>query len=253
VIDVFALPGTGSPTGGDGITEECLRFLDPRKFRTHIVDYPAEGFGFGQAFETSRSAGMAALDRATAGVEHFAVLGYSQGAVAAGDWAERYIDAAQNGPAIDHAALDRLRGVILIADGRRPADRNTPGHTAPGYGIMGQRYLTEAFCPVLYAAAPGDPICALPAGNPLRSVADTIGWLSIRNPAEALLWGTKVLDTIRRRQLQPWWTWEFRRDWGGAADFARGFLFDGRHTLDYIRYGHCHDVAMKANQVIRAA
>lgn len=253
MIDVFALGGTGYGSGGDGVTETFLAGLDKSRFRVQFVAYPAEGFGLGMAYETSRDAGVQALIRKTESSPRFAVVGYSQGAVAAGDFAERYIDLAQNGGRIDHDAIDRLRGVGLIADGRRPGHVGTPGHPiAPGYGILGQRHLTNAFCPVLYAAAPGDPICALPAGNPLRTIADMVRWLSLRTGADVIQWGAQLLDAANHRGFQHWWQLKYWQDWDDAGDFARGFLFDGRHTDDYVRFGHCRALADAFNAQVTA-
>jgi hypothetical protein len=247
-IPFLMLPGSGFPRGGDGISESFLSDLDKAKFDPRIVSYPAQGFGKGQSYASSRDAGIDALFTAVAhatnkGVGRFAVGGYSQGAVAAGDFAEQWLATHRDNP----TQRNRLAAVALIADGRRPADKGTPGRPlAPGYGIMGQRPidLPTAF----WAAAPGDPICALPAGNPLRTVADMIEWFAISRPEDVPRWGADLLDKALKRGYQPWWSIEYFRDWAGAAAFARGFLFDFRHTADYIRFGHNRDVANAINR-----
>jgi hypothetical protein len=61
-------------------------------------------------------------------------------------------------------------------------------------------------------------------------------------------WGADLLDKALKRGYQPWWSIEYFRDWAGAAAFARGFLFDFRHTADYIRFGHNRDVANAINR-----
>lgn len=240
-ITVLALPGTGHPTGGDGITEDFLSRLDSSRYETEIVGYPASGFGLGEPYVSSvQAGGTALLMRAQTIPNRFILAGYSQGAVAAGDLA------AELPP--DLAA--RCAGVALIADGRRPAGwiTSTPSYPlCPGYGVIGERVIPAVQFPVAWASAPGDPICALPAGNPFRTVADVIDWFAISSPAEVIRWGAKTLDQITQRQMQRWWMFDRRRDWGGAAAFARGFLFDGRHTLDYVRYGHTRALAETIN------
>lgn len=241
-IAVLMLGGTGFPHGGDGVSEDFLSRLDPHRFAPRIVSYTASGFGLGDPYARSVASGVTSLYQAADHEDRFVLAGYSQGAVAAGD-------AAAQLPA---HLRERCAGVALIADGRRPAGQHssTPGHLlCPGYGVIDQRPIPAADFPVFWASAPGDPICALPAGNPLRSIADTVTWMSLRNPAEAIQWGAAVLNkAFRERSFQHWWAWRNRRDWDGAADFARGFLFDGRHTYDYLRHGHTQSLADALNR-----
>lgn len=246
MIDVLFLPGTGHPNGGDGVTEEFLRHLDKKRFRPRIVRYPAE-FGFqGAAYADSRAAGRQALITAIRQTDNLVVLGgYSQGAVIAGDLADEISEGL-------HPELEVL-ACALIADGRRPAGTATPGRgdrPPRGYGIVDQRTVGYRV-PTWWAAAEGDPITALPAGNPLRTVADLAEWFSLRSPADAQRWGADMLDKIIRGRLQPWWSPQRWRDWNGALAYARGYLYDGRHGLDYVRYGHCHDLAMQINMEVR--
>lgn len=235
-IEVLSLAGTGFPDGGDGVLESFLAALPPDRFRGRIVRYPAD-FGMrGTTYADSRAAGLYSLGQAAAECESrgvsYLVAGYSQGAVVAGDFA------AALGPA------SLCVGAALIADGYRPAGEGVlqAGHQmAPGYGIGGQRPIHGVRA--WWVSAPGDPICALPAGNPLRMVADLAEYFSLRGPAEATVWMARALARVAEGRLQPWWRVEHWRDWGGAAAFARGYLFDGRHTLDYVRYGYTHALA----------
>ncbi|MGI5223258.1 hypothetical protein [Nocardia sp. CA-290969] len=247
MIDVLLLPGTGYPRGGDGVCEGFAAALDRRRFRPQIVSYPAE-FGWdGAPYADSREAGRAALDGAVARSERCVLAGYSQGAVIAGDYARDYELHLQRG-----IAGGRIAGVALIADGRRPRGAGTPGMpVATGYGIVDQRPIEGHSFPVFWAAAEGDGITSLPAGNPLRTVADLAEWFSIRSLADSAKWVAKGFDRIRRGQMQPWWKLEHHRDWDGAAAYLRGYLWDGRHTTDYTRHGHVQALANAINREVR--
>lgn len=239
-VVVLALPGSGFPNGGDGITEDFLSRLDSSRYETEIVSYPATGFGLGGAYASSVEAGIAMLRAAAETTDRFILAGYSQGAVAAGDLAAT----------LGHELASRCAGVALIADGRRPAGAltSTPGHPiAPGYGIVGERYIPTAMFPALWASASGDPICALPAGNPLRTLADIAPYFSVRSPVDVIRWGRELLDLALERGYQHWWNLNYWRDWDEAGNYARGFLFDGRHTDDYVRYGHTRALAEAIN------
>lgn len=241
MIDVLAMPGTGYPNGGDSVTESFLEHLDKKRFRTSIVSYPASGFGLAASYGDSRDAGITALRKRMNTSDRFVLAGYSQGAVVAGDLAAR----------LSPEDARRCAGVALIADGRRPAGKHssTPGQPlCPGHGIVDERPIPAGRFPVFWASAPGDPICALPAGNPLRTVADMIEWFAVRSPEEVVRWGAKTLDKVTARQLQHWWMIDRWQDWGGAAAFARGFVFDGRHTVDYVRFGHTRSLADAVNR-----
>ncbi|WP_306365486.1 hypothetical protein [Nocardia sp. CC227C] len=40
------------------------------------------------------------------------------------------------------------------------------------------------------------------------------------------------------------------RTWGGAVAYARGYLLDSRHTLDYVRHGHAQALADTVNREV---
>ncbi|WP_458688429.1 DUF1353 domain-containing protein [Nocardia tengchongensis] len=105
-----------------------------------------------------------------------------------------------------------VRGVALIADPSRPHGRCV-GADPGGWGISGER---DTGLPTWWAAAPGDPITALPAGNPLRSLADMTEFYSLSSPEAVAHWAQTMLDTAVSRSLQPWWTLDHWQDWGGA-------------------------------------
>lgn len=241
-ITALAFGGTGFPNGGDGVTESFLDHLDASRFVTSFVRYPASGFGIGAAYADSVATGMEAGRKAvrTSG-DRVLLVGYSQGAVVAGDLAA---ELARTGLA------EKIAGVALIADGRRPAGPHTgtPGHhAAPGYGIIDERPIPTDRFPAFWASAPGDPICSLPEGNPLRTVADIVGYMSISRPEDITRWGARLLDLALKRGYQRWWNLKYWQDWDEAGDFARGFLFSGRHTDDYVRYGHTRALAETIN------
>ena len=234
---ILMLPGTGFPQG-DGITEHFLGCFDPSQYETRIVSYPAAFGGLDMPYGDSRAAGRTALlaELAKLGMEAPVILaGYSQGAVIAGDLAAEH-------------PLYNIRATALIADGKRPGGAGVvpEGLTlAEGYGIAGTRDPHSYFTghPWFWVSAWGDPISALPAGNPLRTVADLVEWYSIRSPEDMARWGADCLDKALTGRLQDWWNPIKWQGWAGAAAFARGYLWDGRHTTDYVKLGYTRALA----------
>lgn len=225
-VDVLMLGGTWSPRG-DGIGATFARYLDPARFAPRFVEYPAD-HGRAMSYAESRAAGRQAMLAALDGTTGVVVLaGYSQGAAIAGDVAAE----------VGRGELDypNVVACALIADPLRPAGRFL-GVDPGGYGIAGQRDVPGV--PTYWAAAPGDPITALPAGNPLRSIADLSAYFSLASPHAAARWGRSLVDASTGRAMQRWWSFEHRRSWAGALAFARGYLFDGRHTDAYLLDGH---------------
>lgn len=238
-IVVLSLPGTGFPDSADPITADFHSQLDSTLFEPQLVKYPATFGGAQDSYEVSRVAGAAALYEALDALPSgtpVILSGYSQGAVIAGDVAKEIVDKSM--------VQYNLIGVALIADGYRPQGVGIvpSGLTmAEGYGIAGQRPILHI--PAFWVSVWGDPISALPAGNPLRTVADLVGWYSLKTPADAVNWGAKMLDAVVSGRLQDWWApWNWA-GWAGALAFARGYLFDGRHTTDYIAKGYTRALA----------
>jgi len=242
---VLSLPGTGFPDRADPITASFHGFLDPELFEARVVKYPASFGGVQPSFAVSRDAGRTALIEAVADCEGRPVVlsGYSQGAVVAGDLARETVLSARR--------EWNVRACALIADGCRPPGVGLAapgGRPAGGYGIAGARSIPSNMFPTFWVAAEGDPITALPAGSPLRTVADMVSWYSLSSPEAAVEWVARTLDAVHRGMLQDWWSpWKWR-DWGGALGFLRGYLFDGRHTTDYIRLGHTAALAARLRQ-----
>lgn len=243
MIDVLFLPGTGHGGGGDGVSEDFLNRLDKSRFSPRIVPYPATFGGAEAAYESSKAAGRMALIEAIRATPNRVVIGgYSQGAVIAGDLAREVSEGW-------HPELE-LAGVALIADGRRPRGHGVPGYRpTDGYGIVGERGVYGDVFPTFWAAAPGDPITALPEGNPLRTVADMVPWFSLRSPAEALQWATAMLMTAANGRAQVWWKPHLWPQWNGAVAYARGYLFDGRHGAAYISEGYNQQLAEAVNAI----
>ncbi|KAA8890283.1 PE-PPE domain-containing protein [Nocardia colli] len=243
VIDVLMVGGTWNPNG-DRVTAAFAEALDPQRFVVRMVPYPAD-YGRHVAFADSVAAGRRALLEAIGATPNRVLLaGYSQGAGIAGDLAAD----------IGRGLFPQLEVVAcaLIADPLRPAGRCL-GKDPGGYGVVGQRNITRI--PTYWVAAEGDPITALPAGNPLRLIADLSAYFSLSSPEAMVRWGQSIIETATGRQLQRWWSPQNWRSWGGAVAYARGYLFDGRHTEDYIRHGHARLLAEAINRevIVRAA
>lgn len=249
---ILALPGTGAPHGGDGITEDFLSHFDTDLYHTKVVPYTASYGGTSPSFTESRRVGRVALLDAIDSLsgDPCVIAGYSQGAVIAGDLA------AELGSQICLSQVRNIKACALIADGSRPrglgvpATRDVSTQLAGGYGILGERPVPTRHFPTFWVSNPGDPICALPAGNPLRSVADLTGYFSIRSPQDVLLWGAKMIDTVTRRQMEQWWNPVNRSSWGMALAYTRGFVFDGRHTTDYITRGYTEALSIAVDRVV---
>lgn len=248
-INVYMLGGSGFPEGGDGITETFLAHLDER-FLGQVVHYPAAGFGTGgMSWAQSRAAGKRALIDAIRGTNNLVVLaGYSQGAGIAGDLALE-IGAGK------HPGLEVV-GCALIADPKRPEGGGLPGERpAPGYGIVGHRPIPSHQMTTWWAAVEGDPITSLPAGSPLRTIADTADYFSLSTPQEALHWGLDLYTKALTRNFQPWWSLDRWRGWGGASRSAWGYLprpiGGGLHTTALVEQGLLVRLADAVNRGVR--
>lgn len=226
-VTVFCLGGTSETFDGDTRTEpsgmlgEAKRRLDSR-FRAVWVPYPAV-YGRGMSYDESVRRGLDALlsrIRALDG-KPFAMWGYSQGCDVVRA-AATYLG-LEPGP--------DLRGVGMLADpGRHPDQWGGMARKPEGYGIRGAFKLSDVDYPVWSLSAQGDPISSLPAGNPLRLIADLTDMMGLTTSSQRLAWFSDMVGKITAGQLQPWWTADHWRDWGGALAFARGYVIDGRHT-----------------------
>ena len=240
-FDVLIVGGTWNPNG-DGVTETFATALDSGRFAHRMIPYPADygtRVSYGQSTAVGRSALIGAIESAS---NRVVLAGYSQGAAIAGDVAAE----------IGRGELAHLEVVAcaLIADPLRPSGCCL-GPDPGGYGIAGQRHIPNI--PTYWVGAQGDPITALPAGNPLRSVADLSVYFGLSSPQAALEWGQSLIEVAARRRWQRWWSTSNRSSWAGALAYARGYLFDGRHTDDYVRLGHAVRLAEAINAMVIAS
>lgn len=223
-ITVLTLGGTWAATGHP-VTDAFHAGLGAG-FDCRMVPYTAS-YGDPDPYADSREDGYDRITLAAYDVDGPIVLaGYSQGAWGAGRLA------AEVGRG-EHPDLNVV-GAALIADPERPKLSNTVGPNPGGYGIAGERAITGL--PVWWAAADHDPITALPAGNPLRSIADLSTYYSLTSLEAVAQWGASMLEAAIRGQLQPWWHPQHWRDWGGAIEYAAGYL-GTRHTFAYVEEG----------------
>lgn len=244
MIPVIHLRGTAEP-GGPGISSTFLDALDRNRFTPVRVEYPAS-YGFPVPFVESNRVGRArALDLIDDTTGPFLLSGYSAGAFIAGDLAAEI--AAGRVPFVDPA---RLAGVALLADPKRPPGAAAPGIPAPpGHGIAGIRPLPGVRA--WWGTASNDGISALPADNPLRSVADLTAAFTV----DPRGWDAWALDMyvrlIIRQDLQLWRAFRLRPGrFAEAADALAGYLLRGAHTADYLRQGICVRLAAVVNQEV---
>jgi len=226
---------------GEGIHER-LEVLRPGKFRIKRADYPAR-YADGMAYEESCRLGeVATLETIRDDELPCILLGYSQGADIAGTVARRIL----------RGQFSRLEitGVGLVSDPRR--DRRQIWDPVPntdvGHGIAGERFIPETDeIPLWSIVAAADGITDLPAGNPLRSIADLSGAFSTA-PADARAWFGKIGQRILQGQMQDWWDPRKRDGWLGALGYLYGYAGPyekggGRHTAAYWMEGHLDRLA----------
>ena len=224
-ITVLVCGGTSETGSWDtrtdvpGMLADSAKRLDSR-FRAQWVPYPAV-YGTSMPYDESVRLGAGALlsqiDQLIGAP--FVLWGYSQGC-----------DVVRQALALLEPGADCL-GVGMLADpGRHPDQWAGMARKPEGYGIRGAFRIDNSRFPVWSLSAQGDPISSLPAGNPLRLIADLTDMMGLAGPAQRLAWFADMVAKITAGQLQPWWTADHWRDWGGALAFARGYVIDGRHT-----------------------
>lgn len=238
MIDVLIMGGTWAPQGHP-VTNAFADALDRDRFNPRHVPYPAD-YGQRVTFADSVIRGRQALIQAIRNTPNpVIVAGYSQGAGIAGDVAAEW----GNG---FHSDLD-IRGAALIADPARPQGVSInpdPG----GHGITGERFIEGM--PVWHVAAWNDPITSLPAGSPLRTLADLSAYWSINSPTAFLEWGRSALWAVQQRRLQRWWHPLDLMALTSAVTNAKGYLLDGRHTDAYVREGLSAQLAEAVNREV---
>lgn len=199
--------------------------LLPPQYEVRVVDYPAD-YGLGMPYAVSVGMGEMALEEAIRAADApTIVLGYSQGAAVAGN-----VCARLSGVGGDVVAVG------LVSDPARSRKQYRPLPLQPeGYGCTGERIIDEqqmtrygTYVKVWQLAAQGDPICCLPEGNPLRSIADLTDRMALNDFGG---WWRDVVEDLKERRMQRWWSLRNWRTWAGAIAFARGMVFDKRHFI----------------------
>lgn len=185
---VVAVPGTWETSHanpGKGMLALIADDL-PGDVRVDYVRYAATAFPWeGEVYGRSKGEALAGARGLVAGIAQtcaatrIAVLGYSQGADAAGDLA------AEIGTGLGVVAAHRVVLVGLIADPRRSPTDVLIGPPVPGAGAAGPRLggfgllspLTYTFC------ATGDLYCTMPDGDIAGRIAGFAVQLSNPDPA----------------------------------------------------------------------
>ncbi|CCQ14213.1 putative uncharacterized protein [Rhodococcus sp. AW25M09] len=189
---VVAIPGTWETSSGAAPKPGMLTDVTDRlggDIRTDYVSYPATAFPWeGEVYGQSRAAavtnagGMLRAMADRCGATKLGIIGYSQGADAAGDLA------ASIGTGVGVVPADRIAAVGLISDPKRSDTDALVGPAVVGTGVGGPRVggfgyvspVVRTFCAVgdLYCSTPKDDYVARVAGflavssNPAPDVAD---------------------------------------------------------------------------------
>lgn len=235
MIDLLWLDGTWSrPKARSSVSEALRRAVDGARVRFRYVDYPA-AYGpvtgrWDVSIAESVDQGVHALTDAVRATPNLVVVGgYSQGAMAAVDFARSVLP------------HDRSLEVLAVAALGNPFQ---PVHVGRG-GIAGQLSVP---LPLLSYYAPGDPIADLPLGSPLGSIFDVTEWMSLRSPEDARLWWRDVLEKAIDEKYRAWWQpWRWR-DLASTVDYVNGYL-GTKHTGDYITGGHVQRLARQIEAV----
>lgn len=169
-LEIIAIPGTwetgpDNASVGPGLLGAVTNGMPTSRIDVNYVEYVATAFPWeSQVYGASKAEGIAHADGMMGYIaeqcpaSQFAIIGYSQGADAAGDLAARIGHGqASVGP-------ERVSGVGLVSDPRRSEHDHLVGPPVPGNGAGGPRLegfgaLTEkirTFC------TPGDLYCAAP-------------------------------------------------------------------------------------------
>lgn len=220
MITIITCRGISEPYVKNMLSE-VTKELDKKKFRIVELNYTAaygpignEAFGFSQA--NGRKELRNQIEKAEGKV---ILLGFSAGAQLAGDVAKSIADGVFPG------YREKVLAVGLIADPAR-SSRQIQGRDRGGFGITGDRYISTTYFPVWQFSAPGDPISELPAGNPLRTIADMSYFYNTLNPGP---WFQDLLAKAQSNRFQRWWDIKNIASWNGAIGWLMNYLVNGRH------------------------
>ncbi|CAM3744338.1 cutinase family protein [Tsukamurella ocularis] len=230
---VLIVPGTGEPAAGmlGGVIFELGR-LAPGRVETKVIDYPRQ-YALPMSYGRSRTVGETNLlavvrDYVTRGYL-VVIVGYSQGAVVAGNVA------AALSPELAAAVV----GVYLVADALRPAGTDSNGATGSrnfnGWGVAGQRPITTVRA--RWYSIRGDVICDATPDSLVRDIADFSEWMGF-TWQDVIAWPGKLLALARNQAWQNagWWQ-RFRRDPATLLELAPR----GARAVEEIRgYPHLH-------------
>ncbi|MRH92009.1 cutinase family protein [Nocardia sp. SYP-A9097] len=210
-LNVVAVPGTWETSRDDsgptGMLSIVTRGL-PRNVRTDYVGYAAtalpwegEVYGRSKREAVTNARGIIADMAARCSATRFALIGYSQGADAAGDLA------AEIGTGHGVVPPDRVVAVGLISDPRRSPTDALIGPAVPGTGAGGARvggfgWLSpnvRTFC------AAGDLYCSVPVDDLAGRFAGFATQLSAPDPLQI---GNYIItmQSILAEALLPGWS-----------------------------------------------
>ncbi|WP_330179100.1 cutinase family protein [Nocardia sp. NBC_01503] len=210
-LNVVAVPGTWETTRDDshptGMLSVVTRGL-PGNVRTDYVGYAATALPWeGEVYGRSKREGVAnaraliADMAARCSATRFALIGYSQGADAAGDLA------AEIGTGHGVVPPERVVGVGLISDPRRSPTDALVGPPVPGTGAGGARiggfgWLSQnvrTFC------AAGDLYCSVPVDDLAGRFAGFMTQLSAPDPLQIGNYAL-TMQSILGEALLPGWS-----------------------------------------------
>ncbi|OAK51869.1 cutinase family protein [Rhodococcoides kyotonense] len=249
---VAAIPGTWETSSGAAPRPGMLTAVTDRiasaDIRTEYVSYPATAFpweggvyGESRAIATANAGGMLKAMADRCGATKLAVIGYSQGADAAGDLA------ASIGSGLGVVPADRLVAVGLISDPKRSDVDALVGPEVVGTGVGGPRVggfgfvspVVRTFCAVgdLYCSTPKDDYIARLAGflavssDPNPNVLQQAGQeaqVLLGDIADAgglpILQGqlTDQANEQRRREIDAFYRSGIHQEYGSYAVDANG-------------------------------
>lgn len=186
---VVAIPGTWETSSGAAPKPGMLTAVTDRiassSVRTDYVSYPATAFpweggvyGESRAIATANAGGMLEAMAAQCGATKLGIIGYSQGADAAGDLA------ASIGTGVGVVPANRVVAVGLISDPKRSDADALVGPEVVGTGVGGPRVggfgfvspVVKTFCAI------GDLYCSTPKDDYISRLAGFLAVSSDPNP-----------------------------------------------------------------------
>lgn len=229
MIDVLAIPGTSEAQSVDGrpvgMTKSVTDLLPRDRFDCYALAYPRTYGPFphllGVDYKSSVGEGVVrAIEWIRRSPNKVGLVGYSQGCAVVTQILERIAAGDLDDLEISFAAL--------IANPHR-AKRHSLDISVSGYGISGEHgpWPIGEF-PIIELANDKDPICALPAGSPIRGFYDLTHSFSITSPTR---WARELFDQVSIQKRQRWWDLPVVGRWSRAVDDVANFVLRGEHTM----------------------